>query len=89
MSTHHHDDHHDHTPATEKPCGGHSHVTGSLNQRDPTELALCPVMEGTPVVKQEAEEAGLFRDVDGQRYWLCCAACGPLFDADPARYTAA
>ncbi|RAE97051.1 hypothetical protein DN545_38140, partial [Burkholderia multivorans] len=19
-------------------------------------------------------------------YWFCCAACGPLFDADPDRY---
>ena len=33
-----------------------------------------------------AEEAGLYRDYQGQRYWVCCAACGPLFDADPDRY---
>lgn len=53
------------------------------------EVATCPVMAGTPVVKSVAEAAGLFRDYEGQRYWLCCAACGPLFDADPARYAAA
>jgi YHS domain-containing protein len=46
-------------------------------------------MEGTPVVKATAEAAGLFRDYEGTRYWFCCAACGPLFDADPAKYAAA
>jgi YHS domain-containing protein len=43
-------------------------------------------MPGTMVVKAEAEAAGLYRDYEGQRYWFCCAACGPLWDADPARY---
>ena len=33
-----------------------------------------------------AEQRGLFRDYQGSRYWFCCAECGPLFDADPARY---
>jgi len=51
--------------------------------------AECPVMPGSTVNKAEAEEAGLFRDYDGQRYWLCCAGCGPRFDADPARYATA
>ena len=37
-------------------------------------------------VKADAEAAGLYRDHNGQRYWFCCAACGPLFDADPDRY---
>jgi YHS domain-containing protein len=41
------------------------------------------------VVKSEAEAAGLVRDYEGNRYWLCCAACGPLFDADPAKYATA
>lgn len=37
-------------------------------------------------MKAEAEAAGLFRDYKGERYWLCCGSCGPLFDADPDRY---
>ncbi|AUI50240.1 YHS domain-containing protein [Arthrobacter crystallopoietes] len=49
-------------------------------------LARCPVMAGTPVDKADAEAKGLFRDYDGQRYWFCCAGCGPKFDADPATY---
>lgn len=35
-------------------------------------MTTCPVMVGNPVNKQDAEEKGLFRDYDGQRYWLCC-----------------
>ncbi|RJT96599.1 hypothetical protein D6T65_15815 [Arthrobacter frigidicola] len=50
-------------------------------------IAYCPVMAGTPVVKAEAEAKGLFRDYDGERFWLCCAGCGPAFDAEPAKYT--
>ncbi|MCJ7858200.1 YHS domain-containing protein [Corynebacterium kalidii] len=50
------------------------------------EMAECPVMAGTPVVKADAEAAGLYRDHQGQRYWFCCAGCGPRFDADPDRY---
>lgn len=46
----------------------------------------CPVMAGTPVVKARAEATGLFRDYEGNRYWFCCAGCGPAFDADPAKY---
>ena len=34
-------------------------------------------------------EAGLFRDYDGTRYYFCCAGCGPVFDANPAKYAAA
>ncbi|MBM7502946.1 hypothetical protein ACFPER_05670 [Agromyces aurantiacus] len=54
--------------------------------RADADLAECPVMPGSMVAKADAEAAGLFRDVDGTRYWFCCAACGPLFDADPAKY---
>ncbi|PZP25686.1 MAG: hypothetical protein DI613_16175, partial [Kocuria rhizophila] len=50
------------------------------------EMTECKVMASTPVVKAQADEAGLYRDYQGQRYWFCCAACGPLFDADPDRY---
>lgn len=53
---------------------------------DPGELVECPVMPGSMTLKSDAEEAGLVRDYNGQRYWLCCDSCGPLFDADPERY---
>ncbi|MBS4103048.1 heavy metal translocating P-type ATPase [Tsukamurella paurometabola] len=48
----------------------------------------CPVMVGNPVVKADAEAAGLFRDYDGERYFFCCPSCAPKFDADPAKYAA-
>lgn len=49
-------------------------------------VTTCPVMAGTPVVKALAEATGLFRDYEGNRYWFCCAGCGPAFDANPAKY---
>lgn len=84
--------HHQHTdtpnPSSEgSGCSGHGPSAETLAHTPAAEMAECPVMAGTPVVKADAEAAGLFRDHNGQRYWLCCAACGPLFDADPDRYT--
>ena len=70
-----HDHDHDHT----------SHAATSAPEKD---LAVCPVMPTNVVVKTESEEAGFFRDYEGERYWLCCAGCGPRFDADPARFAA-
>lgn len=61
------------------------HLTARPEQTDDA-MALCPVMAGTPVIKADAEAKGLFRDYDGQRYWFCCAGCGPKFDTDPATY---
>lgn len=55
----------------------------------PNDMTTCPVMAGSPVSKAVATEAGLFRDVEGTRYYFCCAGCGPAFDADPSRYIAA
>ena len=84
-----HDHHHTDTastPASDGGCSGHGASAEALAQTPAAEMAQCPVMVGTPVVKADAEAAGLVRDHDGQRYWLCCAACGPLFDADPDRY---
>lgn len=52
------------------------------------DMTTCPVMVGSPVSKKAAEAAGLFRDFDGQRYYFCCAGCGPAFDSDPAKYAA-
>lgn len=71
MCTNHHDHHH-HAPADTQATGDG--------------LAECPVMPGSMIDRGEAEAAGLHRDYEGQRYWLCCSSCGPLFDADPARY---
>ncbi|MGC5077781.1 hypothetical protein [Agrococcus sp. DT81.2] len=70
----------------------HDHGTGG-EAANPTavaddQVAECPVMAGSSVVKAEAEAAGLVREFDGNRYYLCCAACGPLFDADPRKYAA-
>ncbi|CAM3219232.1 YHS domain-containing protein [Prescottella defluvii] len=55
---------------------------------DADDMTTCPVMVGTPVSKKAAEAAGLVRDFEGQRYYLCCPGCGPAFDSDPARYAA-
>ncbi|MFF2624092.1 YHS domain-containing protein [Oerskovia jenensis] len=52
------------------------------------DMTTCPVMVGSPVSKKAAEAAGLYRDHEGQRYWFCCAGCGPAFDSDPAKYAA-
>lgn len=65
---------------------GHTADTSGLSAEDVTD---CPVMPGSSVIKADAEAAGLFRDYDGARYWFCCDACGPLFDADPERYVTA
>jgi len=51
-------------------------------------MTTCPVMVGSAVSKKAAEAAGLYRDHEGERYYFCCAGCGPAFDADPARYAA-
>ncbi|NNG18797.1 YHS domain-containing protein [Naumannella sp. ID2617S] len=71
--------------------GGHGHTHGhgghpAAAHASAEDLAECPVMPGSPVVKSVAEAQGLFRDYNGERYWFCCAACGPLFDADPDKY---
>lgn len=70
---------------------GHGHVTNDepvtpTTEPEVPEVTACPVMAGTPIVKADAEAAGLYRDYQGQRYWFCCAGCGPRFDADPDRY---
>jgi YHS domain-containing protein len=52
----------------------------------PADIAECPVMVGTTVLKSEAAAEGLDRGHDGRQYWLCCDTCADLFDADPERY---
>lgn len=70
-------------------CCAHAASADAVAQTPDTEMTECAVMAGTPVVKTDAEAAGLHRDYNGQRYWLCCASCGPLFDADPHHYATA
>ncbi|MFD6951218.1 hypothetical protein A6A08_23820 [Nocardiopsis sp. TSRI0078] len=70
-----------------KPHHGHSHEPAADHTAlDPTEVAECPVMRGTMVVKTEAEENGLVREYGGQLYYLCCDSCGALWDASPEEY---
>lgn len=84
MTTH---DHHGHQHAEESGhCHGHGASEEKLANVGAEEIADCPVMPGSTVVKADAEAQGLFRDYEGTRYWLCCDSCGPLFDADPAKY---
>ncbi|WP_022892511.1 YHS domain-containing protein [Agromyces subbeticus] len=52
------------------------------------DLTTCPVMVGSRVSKQAAVAAGLYRDHEGERYYFCCAGCGPAFDSNPAKYAA-
>ena len=89
-------------PAAEAPAVAGSGCCGTTDAERPMvdadgredllagseDATTCPVMVGNPVSKKAAEAQGLFRDYDGQRYWLCCAGCGPTFDSDPAKYAA-
>lgn len=62
---------------------GHS---GPGVQPSATDAAECPVMPGSFVNKDDTEDEGLVREYQGKKYYLCCDSCGPLWDADPARY---
>lgn len=84
-----HDNHNDTNTTASTGCCGHTPTAENLTDTRADDITECPVMVGTTVIKTQAEEAGLYRDYQGQRYWLCCASCGPLFDADPDRYAAA
>lgn len=79
VHTHGHEHHHD---------LAHSHGVAAAGL-PADQVAECPVMPGNLVVRADAEAAGLFRDFEGTRYYLCCAACVPKFDAEPARYATA
>ncbi|MDZ5077834.1 YHS domain-containing protein [Nesterenkonia sp. HG001] len=89
MTAHDHHNHghseHEHKAASGR-CSGHAPKTEDLATANRDDVTECLVMAGTTVITSQAEEAGLYRDYQGQRYWFCCAACGPLFDADPDRY---
>lgn len=68
-------------------CEAHDHDTSA--QAAESTIVECPVMRGTFVDTSVARARGLVREHEGTTYFLCCAACGPLFDADPQRYAAA
>ena len=55
----------------------------------PAGTAQCPVIPGRHVNKTYAGFKGWVRYFRGRTYFLCCAGCGPKFDADPAQYAAA
>lgn len=74
------------TSSTTNPAVGAEGRENLLGGSD--DMTTCPVMVGSQVSKTAAEAAGLFRDYEGQRYWFCCAGCGPAFDADPAKHAA-
>ncbi|WP_245827709.1 YHS domain-containing protein [Sinomonas mesophila] len=77
---------HSHSHSHSEHAGeGHSHRVAMADEA----TGECPVMLGNYVDKEDAEAQGLVRDYEGNRYYLCCAACGPLFDADPEKYLAA
>ena len=69
-------------PAVEN--GGRENLLGG----GADDMTTYPVMVGTPVSKKTAEAAGLYRDFEDERYYFCCAGCGPAFDSDPAKYAA-
>nr|WP_028280219.1 YHS domain-containing protein [Arthrobacter sp. H5] len=69
--------------------GHHHHGPSGRQQHDKDEIAHRPVMKGSTVLRADAEEEGLGRDYKGTRYYLCCDACSPMFDADPDRYATA
>jgi YHS domain-containing protein len=79
-------DHTHTTAATGSTCSGHHAAPADAASDD---VSICLVMAGTPVVTSIAAAQGLYRDYEGQRYYLCCGACGPLFDADPENYATA
>lgn len=77
-------DHHEgehHSGAHAEGHGHHHSAEGA-----PEAIAECPVMPGSTVNKADAEELGLYRDYEGTRYYFCCEACGPLWDAEPEKY---
>lgn len=90
MHTHdRHDRDHDHGHDAGPGCSGHAPNSEELAAASSDDVTECVVMPGTPVITSQAEADGLYRDYRGERYWFCCDACGPLFDADPDEYAGA
>lgn len=72
------------TPNPAAAGNGHENLLGGASD----DLTTCPVMVGSAVSKKAAVAAGLYRDHEGERYYFCCAGCGPAFDSNPAKYAA-
>lgn len=68
-------------------CEAHNNAT--TTEAEVSDLAECTVMRVSFIEKREAVAQGLFRDYQGERYSLCCAGCGPRFDADPEKHVLA
>lgn len=51
--------------------------------------ARCAVIPARLIAKIEAASQGWMRYYRGRTYWLCCAGCGLVFDANPQQYAAA
>uniref|UniRef100_UPI0040490E31 hypothetical protein n=1 Tax=Brachybacterium sp. GPGPB12 TaxID=3023517 RepID=UPI0040490E31 len=62
---------------------GHTPSAEAIAQTPAEEMTECRVMAGTPVVKAQAEEAGLYRDYQGQRYWFCLRRLRPAVRRRP------
>ena len=77
---------HDHDPKPHAHGRPEGHIQSAAHAAAAGDTAECPVMPGSLVNKADAEEDGLVRDFQGRTYYLCCDACGPLWDAEPARY---
>ena len=90
MCTNHNHDEATDTPGTAPDRADSPHHTHAARpDRDPSDLAECPVMPGTMVSKSEADADGMYRDYTGTRHYLCCDTCVALFDSDPATYAKA
>lgn len=50
------------------------------------EKVFCPVMEGIPVDKEEAEVTGRVREFKGKKYYFCCDPCVTDFEMSPEQY---
>ncbi|SDL12249.1 hypothetical protein SAMN04488242_0309 [Tessaracoccus oleiagri] len=68
-------------------ASGHGHH-GTVIAGPGDEVVICAV-RGNQTLRSTAEDAGLFRDRAGQRYFFCCAHCAELFDADPTAHRTA
>ena len=53
-----------------------------VEETDQSNLATCPVM-GTTFPKDKAYEVVEYK---GEKYYMCCAGCGPAFKKDPEKY---
>lgn len=64
----------------------HDHeMAAAGGSTSPEDKVICPVMD-MAVSKQQAEENGLVREVNGNKLYFCCSHCTTLFDKEPEKY---